>query len=249
MKKLIKKIYIPIFLILVFFVGGEFAKRLIFPYGMGLRSMLPEILQVPEKVRKIKFCPAHDYKVQNRFEFFSYKKINNIFIGDSVVERAWSEGLFNLNYKLIAKSGMTIDCTTIIVDYIKKIEPKNVIIYLGGNDADGQSNYGVDDAINKYQIFLSELNKIKSISKIYLLGINYSTKKRRSSEYVKNLNDFFESVGEDEKKIIYIESFEKLDFRKKLDLKLTYDGEHLKYHGYKEWFTYLSKKIDNFILE
>ncbi|MDC1146533.1 hypothetical protein OAS84_01900 [Candidatus Pelagibacter sp.] len=217
---------------------------------MGLRSMLPEIFQVTDQVGKIKFCPAKDFAVKNRFEFFSYKKIKNIFIGDSVIDGAWSEGLFNLNYTLIAKSGMTIDCTIIIVDYIKKIEPKNVIIYLGGNDADGASNYGVDDAINKYQIFLSELNKIISIEKIYLLGINYSTEKKgRSSEYVKNLNDFFESVGENEKKIIYIESFEKLDFRKKLNLELTYDGEHLKYHGYKEWFTYLSKKIDNFILE
>ena len=242
-----KKTLIPIFLIVIFLLGGEFAKRNIFPYGIGLRSMLPEILHT-YKEQKIKFCPAGDFNVVNRFKFFSYKKINNIFIGDSIVEGAFSEGLFDLNYTLIGQSGLTIDCTPIIVDYIKKIEPKNVIIYLGGNDADGQSNYGSDDAINQYNIFLSELNKIKSISKIYLLGINYSTTKRRSSEYVRRLNDYFESVG-DGKKIIFIESFEKLDFREKLNLEFTNDGEHLKYPAYKEWFTYLSEKIDNFVIK
>tara|TARA_B100001057_G_C22543490_1_gene830581 strand:- start:22 stop:744 length:723 start_codon:yes stop_codon:yes gene_type:complete len=239
-----KNTLIPIFLIVIFLLGGELAKRNIFPYGKGLRSMLPEILHLSKK--EIKFCPKKDAVIY-KFKFFSNKKIDNIFIGDSVVDGALSEGLFNLNYTLIAQSGATIDCTTLIVDYIKKIEPKNVVVYLGGNDADGQSNYGSDIGINHYTKFLSELNKIKSISKIYLIGINYAGP-RRNSEYVKNLNDYFKRA-EDGKKIFYIESFEKLNFREKPFLELTYDGEHLKYLGYKEWFTYLSEKIDNFILE
>jgi hypothetical protein len=240
-----KKTLISIFLIITFLLGGEFSERNIFPYtGIGIRNYLPEIFQIKKK--EPPFCKRQQ-QVNEKFEFFSNKKIDNIFIGDSVIDGAWSEKLFNLNYTIIAQSGATIDCTTLIVDYIKKIEPKNVIIYLGGNDADGQSNYGSDIGINHYTKFLSELNKIKSISKIYLIGINYAGP-RRNSEYVKNLNDYFRRA-EDGEKIFYIESFEKLNFREKPFLELTYDGEHLKYLGYKEWFTYLSEKIDNFILE
>ena len=83
-----------------------------------------------------------------------------------MVDEAWSEGIFNLNYTLIAQSEATTDCTSLIVDSIQKIEPKN-IIYLGGNDADGQSSYGSDIGIDHYTKFLSELNKINSIS-IYI---------------------------------------------------------------------------------
>ena len=241
-----KKLNILLFLIIIFFLGGEFAKRNIFPFGIGLRSFLPDIFHIKQVKQDIPFCPLKK-NLKEKFEFFSHKKIDNIFIGDSVVYGAWSERLFNLNYTLIAQSGATIDCTTLIVDYIKKIEPKNVVVYLGGNDADGQSNYGSDIGINHYTKFLSELNKIKSISKIYLVGINYAAP-RRNSNYVKNLNDYFKRA-EDGKKIFYIESFEKLNFREKPFLELTYDGEHLKYLGIKEWFTYLSEKIDNFILE
>jgi hypothetical protein len=240
-----KNILISIFLIVIFLLGGELAKKNIFPYGMGYRAMLSEKLH--SKLNKeIKVCPIKDQLI-NKFKFFSYKKIDNIFIGDSIVDFALSEGLFNLNYILIGQSGVTLDCTTYIVNYIKKIEPKNVIVYLGGNDADGILNHSSDIGINHYTKFLSELNKIKSIQKIYLIGINYAGPSR-NSEYVKNLNDYFQRA-EDGKKIFYIESFEKLDFREKPFLELTYDGEHLKYLGYKEWFTYLSEKIDNFILD
>jgi hypothetical protein len=242
-----KKTLIPIFLIIIFLLGGEFAKRNIFPYGIGLRTFLPDIIKISQEKKSIPFCPQKK-RLINKLKFFSYEKIENIFIGDSVVDGAWSEKLFNLNYTLVAQSGATIDCLTIFIDYIKKIEPKNVIIYLGGNDADGSSNYGSDIGINYYSKFLTELKEIKSITKIYLIGINYSTTARRSSEYVKHLNDYFKNA-EDGKRIIYIENFEKLDFREKLNFEFTYDGEHLRYLGYKEWFTYLSEKIDNFILE
>ena len=39
------------------------------------------------------------------------------------------------------------------------------------------------------------------------------------------------------------------DFREKPFGELSYDGEQLNYLGYKEWFTYLSEKIDNFKLQ
>ena len=240
-----KKILIPIAFIVIFLLGGEFAKRSIFPYGKGLRSLLPEFLHLYHQ--EIPFCPRLKHFTK-KYEFFSNKKIDNIFIGDSVVEDAWSERLFNLNYTLLAVGGSTIDCSKLITEYIKKIEPKNIIIYLGGNDADGQSNYSSEIALEYYVKFLNELENIKSISKIYLIGINYGDPKRRSSDYVKSLNNFF-GRSDNGKKIFYIESFEELDFRKKNFSQLSYDGEHLKYLGYKKWFKYLSKKIDNFIIK
>ena len=241
-----KFIYVSlcIFMGLFFLIGGEFAKRDIFPYDSGIRLLLPKILHVSKKNEN--FC-LKQYSVNKKFEFFSNKKIDNIFIGDSVVQELYSTKLFNLNYDVIAVNGATIDCSKIMLGYIKKIQPKNLIIYLGGNDADGTSNYNSDRASKLYIKFISELDQINSILNIYIIGINYGLPSRRNSDYVQNLNKNLKKI-ENKRNIFYIDSFKELDFRNKSYSDLSYDGEHLTYLGYEKWFNYLSNKIEDFIL-
>ena len=224
-------------------IGGELAKRDIFPYGMGFRLFLPSFLQFE---REIGFCPMQ-YQINEKFGFFIHKNYNNIFIGDSLVEEAYSSKIYDLNYELIGVSGATIDCTEIISKYINIINPKNVIIYLGGNDADGQSNYDSEKAFLIYKNFVKVLNNIKSIQKVYIVGVNYGLPSRRDINYVVNLNSRLKKI-QNETKVFFVDSFDELDFTNKSFQELSYDGEHLNYYGYEKWFDYLSDNIKDFKL-
>ena len=248
-----KKRYFIILIIIFFLVGGEFNQRSIFPYGIGLRKLLPDFLKISTG-----FC-EQEYYINKIFDFFSNEKINNIFIGDSLVVNAHSTKLFKLNYERIAVRGVTIDCSKIMLGYIQKIQPKNLIIYLGGNDADGQSNYDSNKASEIYSKFVNDLKKIDSISKIYLIGINKGLPSNRDINYVLNLNKNIKNLRDDTK-VLYIESFEELNFKQQTlfvdDVtaattpnQLSYDGEHLRYLGYKKWFNYLNSYIPNFMKE
>ena len=242
-----KKFFLILIIFLIFLAGGEFAKRNIFPYGSGLRAVLPDFLMINTVPVTPPLTPCiKEYKVNKIFEFFSNQKINNIFIGDSVVLEANSTRLFNLNYEIVAVSGATIGCLPTMLKYIKKIEPKNLILYLGGNDADGISNYNSNKASEIYSKFVNDLKKINSISHIYLVGVNIGLPSRRNTSYVLNLNKNIKSL-QDNKKIFYIKSFEELNFKDNELSQLSYDGEHLNYLGYKKWFAYLNKQIPNFI--
>ena len=79
---------------------------------------------------------------------------------------------------------------------------------------------------------------------------------RRDNEYVRNFNKL---LKEDIDKlnlnnVKYIESFKGLNFENASieeieQSELTYDGEHLKYEGYVDWFKYIDKKIDGGIYQ
>ena len=204
-------------------------------------------MKISSKNEPIKFC-EREFFIKRTFEFFSNEKIDNIFIGDSLVSEAKSSKLFKLNYEIIAVAGATIDCSKIMLEYVDKIEPQNIIIYLGGNDADGQSSYDSNKASEIYSKFVEDIKKIDSVSKIYLIGINKGLPSRRDANYVSNLNKNIKNLNDD-MKVFYIESFEELNFKQKDFNQLSYDGEHLKYLGYKKWFNYLNSYIPNFVKE
>ena len=278
-----KNVLILLIFIFIFLVGGEFAKRNIFPYGFGLREFyisnnffFKDFLKVKKidkikidkikidkqkkniknkkdnkekEVKEKKICrnPEINRNLHRRFNLFSNKKKDNIFIGDSIVLGANSPNLFNLNYDLIGVDGAIVECAQFMVKYINKIQPNNLIIYLGGNDADGASKSNVDKVSQLYKEFVEDLKKIESISKIYIIGINFALSPTRDMKYVTDLNKSLKEIS-DGKKIIYINSFEVLNFNKKrieVIKKLSQDGEHLNYEGYRIWFNYLNNHIPN----
>ena len=185
-------------------------------------------------------CERHEQKTQ----FFSEisKSVDNIFFGDSVVDGFWSENFFNINYTKIASSGCIIECLESIGDNIINLNPKNILVYLGGNDADGQGRLGPTESFKIYKEFILKLLK-KNVN-VVILGINIGDDSRRNKEYVLELNKLFKefSISMD---ITYIPPFESLDFsmNKENLNSLSYDGEHLKSKGYQIWLSYINESL------
>ena len=253
----LKKIIITFSIcIILFLIGGEFHYREIFPYGGGLRNKL-ELLKKP-KSKNTEICTNLRYR-KIEFEFFLSKvksggKIDYLIIGDSVADGAHSPKLFNIKYDIIATDAATVGCLDHFIHYVKKINPSILIIYLGGNDADGQGIQSYEEAARTYIKFIEEITNNKN--KVYALGVNIGVPWRRNNEYVRNFNKL---IKEDINKlnlnnVKYIETFDGLNFENTSKEKikksvLTYDGEHLKYKGYIDWFKYIDKKIDGGIYQ
>ena len=246
-------------LFLIFFlVGGEFHYREIFPYGGGIRNKL--LLLKKPKLKNTQICTKLRYRI-TEFEFFLSKvksggKIDYLIIGDSVADGAHSPKLFNIKYDIIATDAATVGCRVYFEDYVKQINPTHLIIYLGGNDADGQGIQNFNEASKTYLEFIKNFKESNINSKIYALGVNIGVPWRRDNSFVKNFNDLIKigvaNFNSDE--IKYIESFDGLNFEKatKEEIfasELTYDGEHLKYQGYVNWYKYIDKKIDGGIYQ
>lgn len=237
--------------IVVFLTGGEFHYREIFPYGGGFRNKL-EFLKKPKKVNT-EICTNLRYR-KIEFEFFLNKvksggKINYLIIGDSVADGAHSPKLFDLKYDIIATDAATVGCLDHFLSYVIEINPEVLIIYLGGNDADGQGIQNYEEAAETYLKFIK--NFIKKDKKVYALGVNIGVPWRRDNEFVRKFNKLIKKGIKDlnQSQVEFIESFAGLNFenssREQIEKsKLTYDGEHLKYYGYIDWFKYIDKKVD-----
>jgi lysophospholipase L1-like esterase len=185
-------------------------------------------------------CNKHDKK----FSFFNQLdnnvNTNNLFIGDSVVEGLWSENFFNVAYTKIASDGNIVECLNIIGDNIILLSPKNVIIYLGGNDADGQGRQNVEDLYKTYKKFILKLNNVGSTVVIH--GIHLGFALERNQEYVTELNKKLEMIAL-ETNSFYLDPYELLDFKKDIDFDLSYDGEHLKAFAYERWLNYIHNNL------
>lgn len=247
-------------LFLIFFLlGAEFHYKDIFPYGSGIRNKL-EFLKKSKKENN-EICANLKYR-KREFEFFLTKvksggSIDHLIIGDSVADGAHSPKLFDLKYDIIATDAATVGCLVYFIDYVKDINPKNLIIYLGGNDADGQGIQNFNEASETYLEFIKNFKNKNENSKVYALGVNIGVPWRRDNNFVINFNELVKNgINElNSSDIKYIESFNGLNFEKSTreeisksnlsDNGLTYDGEHLKYQGYVEWFNYIDKKIEN----
>lgn len=172
----------------------------------------------------------------------------NLFIGDSVVEGLWSENFFKVEYTKIASDGNIVECLNIIGDSIIELSPKNIIIYLGGNDADGQGRQNVDELSKTYKKFILKLRDIGSTVVIH--GINLGSPLERNYDYVFKLNKKLKDIAH-ETNSYYLDPYELLKFDKNIQFDLSYDGEHLKALAYEKWFNYINdnlpKKMPNFL--
>lgn len=186
------------------------------------------------------------------YDFYTnLHNLENIFIGDSVIQGVYTQNFFpNLNYELIGVNGMRLDCQKYIHESIKKINPKNIIVYLGGNDADDQI-YTPEISIKFYREMIEKFLQLKNIENIYLLELNLASKSR-SFKYVTILNKGIKKISLIDNKIKFVQKPNLFDFQSKKSFeckKLTYDCEHIKADGYKKWFKYLQNEVPNLINE
>ncbi len=208
---------------------------------------------------------VHDYKLRQNPEqgcpvgvsielkdlraISKFNQIDKIFWGDSLVEFVQDGRFYGIqNYRIIGKSGQLVYCSLQEIDYILNFKPDTVIIYVGGNDADGQSWYGPEEAGAYYEEIIDTLlsNNIKPI--IHLIHGSASS---RNKDYREKYNNILESIGK-RKNILVIPDAPEFSYNKtwgeirREGSLYSYDGEHLKPEGYKLWISHIRQYVPDF---
>ena len=233
---------------LSFLVGGEFQKRKIFPYGTGIRGEIYSFFNFnffdsnsPHKANDA--CNSKN-DVHHNFSMFANRQIEKIFIGDSIVQSSFNKDLFEFDYTVIGVSGMTIDCLKYSKKYLKKINPKEIIIYLGGNDSDLQGVENNDQIKNTFKNFIEEVLNDIELEKIFIIGIYYGSENHRNYDFAYELNANLRDIAKLSNIVHFIEPYNEFNFQnKKINKNLSYDGEHLTYEGYRKFFDYINSSI------
>ena len=131
------------------------------------------------------------------------------------------------------------------MDYVIAMEPETVLIYIGGNDADGQSWYGPQEAASHYAEILDRFLENRITPIVHLV---HEASTSRNREYVQTFNRLVAeaarerslSVVPDLKALSFDESREVVET---LNSPLTYDGEHLKPGGYVLWAEHIKQAL------
>ena len=234
---------------------GAISYRLeIFPLTAPLRSSVKErlikLIRVPQTTL-VNVCPVVDKSKLKALNFMSKNtNIEYIFWGDSVVEGMHDSRYYGVkNFVDIAQGGQIVYCALKEIEYILNLNPKKIIIYLGGNDADGQSSYGPKAAAAYYDKIINILqdNNIEVI--IHQI---HGASTSRNQDYVLEFNKRIENIGKTKNlkvlpplaELTFDEDRETIEFLK--PNLYSYDGEHLKPDGYKIWIESLKKEINSF---
>lgn len=233
----------------------------IFSYSFGLISYRSDIFPIPQvRLLKKQFsnnsnldpnCPVvNSMKLRDLNLIAETAEIKNIFWGDSVVEFMHDSRFYEINnFREVAQSGQVIYCAMKEMDYVLNFNPDTVIVYIGGNDADGQSWYGPEQAAVYYEEVIDNflINGITPI--IHLIHEGHMARRDRNyvTEYNQKLTQLAERKGV--KVIPDVKDFSFPSSEPKLaesSNPYTYDGEHLKPDGYKLWVTHIKNYIGEF---
>lgn len=194
--------------------------------------------------------------LETRKSFAQYKN-KNILWGDSVVAGAQHSRDFKTKkYIALGNSGQTIQCAMAEMPYLIRAHPQKVIIYLGGNDADGQSTNTAEQAAQFYTKMVDRLLEANITPIIHLVhfgarGDAHAPSWGRDWRYVEALNQQLSAYAA-LKNISIIPAYKNLKFteiKSKLRQKghaLSTDGEHLTPQGYKEWAQHIGQYVPDF---
>lgn len=232
------------------YIFGVFSFRHdLFPIPQ-LRSFRNKFLGHNPISKTLHNCPVVDKQKLGELDSISeVMELKNIFWGDSVVEGMHDSRFYNINkYQEVAQSGQIIYCALREINYILNFKPESVLIYIGGNDADGQSWYGPKQAALYYEQVIETLlaNKIRPI--IHLI---HKGSLSRNQDYVTEYNQRLMGLAK-RNDIPVIPGMTELSFTKirseikKSNNLYSYDGEHLKPEGYKLWIKHIKKYINDF---
>lgn len=250
------------FLSILFFVffgfsaGALMVRYSIFPFGSGLTTFLYQRAfekrekSLPSSVELTRICYKHILK----FSFYAdaaptWKHNGLFFVGDSLVDQLWNHELFPIRYSRFANSGNTVRCLPFLADEILRLKPRKILLYLGGNDADRVKEKGLEDFsayTTPYTAFVEKM--MQNGVTMILHGIHIGTAHRRDRSFVERFNREIKALA-DRKGLLYIPPLETFDYKDQRigpGHPLTYDGEHLKYQGYRVWFDHIRQYVDDF---
>lgn len=251
-----------------FAVGGFLARHSYFPFGRGFGVYLGIVDPVG------KATPASSAGQPPSFAYSSDSKCNSLsydrqtllnvreslqtaprgmkyLFGDSVIADARDLRVFGLDYVGIGVSGQVIYCALADIDILLSAKPSEVVLYLGGNDADGQSWYGAAVAGEHYEKLVRRLLDEGATVVVHAIHLGYH--RRRNVEYALELNRVLKAMSE-RLKLRYIEPTGALRFGSTDGVpygsgdiynESTFDGEHLKGNVYAKWFARLRERLQD----
>ncbi len=195
-------------------------------------------------------CPVVNVrKLDEIRDILQHAEIEDLFWGDSVVEGMHDSRLFGVsNFLEIGHSGQIVFCAMNEIPFVMSAKPKRVMIYLGGNDAFGQSWYGPDDAADYYNYMVDTLAGVGI--EVIVHQIHHASYDRNPlyvARFNERIAEHAESLG-----LLVIPPMDELKYAlsrqhiRDYPLKTTYDGEHLKPDGYRIWIDHIRQYVPDF---
>ena len=249
MRKSLLIIGIVISVFSIYALGAFGYKSKWFPFGGGLFSYVKSLINAEETFSdsyQAKKC----FKYVSHFKFYqgaaqSGVRIDKLIVGDSLVEGFILHDLHKINYRRMSLGGNIIECMPLLTDAIASLKPSKVLLYIGGNDTDGQGRQTMDDAARTYAQVVDTLKK--SGIQVIVHGIHLGSNHRgRVRESVETLNAKLETIAK-KRNLLYIPPVPNFNFRQTgLDSRYSKDGEHLLFEGYKIWILHIRKFLPDF---
>ena len=125
---------------------------------------------------------------------------------------------------------------------INFLNPKAIVIYLGGNDLN--LSLSPDEVIFKIKKFVEKINKKYPNTNIGYITIKPSVERKKKLSDIKKINKGIKLIANDFPNLVYIDVYNKLLDKGKVTSKfLLQDGLHLNKEGYKVLTRAVKEKI------
>ena len=189
-------------------------------------------------------CPISDDRNASLVNFHQHSNFKDfgLLLGDSLIQGMYDPRPYGLdNFIAIGQDRQTSECLSNEIDRFIDLKPREILLYIGGNDIDRQVPES-DICANIDSI--TKTVKSSGIS-LKLHEIHYGLKSSRNPDSVsivnKCINDIANKYG-----ISTINTLSSFKFNTLEDSKtMSTDGEHLDHLGYSVWVQHLKKKLEN----
>jgi len=164
-----------------------------------------------------------------------------LLLGDSVVYGIEDLRLFGMsNWIAIGQNSQTTQCLLSEIDWFLEIGFSQIVLYIGGNDADrGIASQviceNVSDIIKKVQ---------NSGLKVGLSEIHGALSTHRSRALVKEINSCYAELASEFDIPLFTSPKELTFFDLETAKELSWDGEHLNNRGNQIWVTHLKDQVN-----
>ena len=192
-------------------------------------------------------CPISVDRNASLKTLHKYTNFSNygILLGDSLFQGIYDTRPYGLeDYIILGQDGQTSKCLNNELNNYIKMKPKEIFLYIGGNDLDRSTPY-LEVCKN-----ISEIAKKITNAKIPLTlhEIHYGLSTKRDPESVLNTNKCINEISKEyAEKVNIISTLPIFKFNTIEDISdVSTDGEHLTHIGYKIWIKHIKKSIETF---
>lgn len=195
----------------------------------------------------------HERKIGNFLKLNETVEPNNIvFAGDSITEGYPISEMFPKEY-IIYNRGISAISSDQLLNHIDthvlSLNPSKVFILIGTNDLERiKDNKITLTNIEKIIEVILEYNENIEVYLISIYPVNENKKfkdgiQSRLNKDIKTLNDNYQRIASNYKKVIYIDLYNELLSKDGLNENYTYDGLHLNIDGYR----FITSKLKKYL--